>query len=483
MASPRAHQVVELPGAGVPADRGLSSLGLLMQLAGGAFAALGGLLAILALAVLGEGPSGDAGWLLAAVSLCVARSLVHRAAGARLLYGGRRRGDGSVGSPLEGVRCYVAVALGQTALLALVCRTELGMSAREVAACSAGLALWPLVLAGILASGALARFEGGIPHGEDKGFEGASILMAVLGVAGVLALGAILAADLGAGYAELAHGPGIVVVGALGLLLLRAWLLVRAGLAGLRETSIDRSVELANHYAGFGVVSSLWCGGVLLLAAIADGLNVWGMAFVAGLCWLMMMWPLIVRRFFCDRQFADLVAGGWPSLHRRAPDAGLAGLGWLLVGHASLAASLLVPQLVLLPDGAAGPELAGDARWLASLAAGIGDGSPWLSAGVIALQALAGAEILRMGAHHRIVAVVYGATAAVVTFFLMWPILERVMELRVLGGGGEQLVLSLPLIAIQLVIPVATVVLATRTIAPTARARYRRGAARAVRGS
>jgi hypothetical protein len=184
----------------------------------------------------------------------------------------------------------------------------------------------------------------------------------------------------------------------------------------------------------------------------------------------MMMWPLIVRRFFNDRQFADLLAGDRAAMHRRAPDAGLTGLGWLLVGHAVLAASFLVPQLV------AGRELAGDARWLTSLAAGLGEGSPWWSAGVIVLQAWAGTELLRMGAHHRLVAVVYGAVGTAVALSLMWPILRRVMELSVLGGRGEHLVLSLPLIAIQLVLPVATVLLAIRTIAPTARARYRTGA-------
>jgi hypothetical protein len=471
MPDERTRDVVELPNAGLPADRGLASLGLLMQLAGGAFAAIGGLIALIAFLLLRDlrgGPPDAAWWVPAALLSCVARSLVHRAAGARLLYGGRKRADGSVASPLDGVRRYIAVALGQTALLALVCYAKLGMAADEIAACSAGLALWPLVLAGILASGALARFEAAIPYGEDKGFEGASILMVVLGASGAAASGAILIADLEAGYDEIVHGPGIVVVGALALLVLRSWFHVRAGLAGLRETSIDRSVELANQYAGFGVISSLWFGGVLLLAAISSRMDVWGMALVAGLCWLMMMWPLIVRRFFSDRQFADLLAGGWPSLHRRAPDAGLAGLGWLLVGHAALTASFLAPLLV------AGPGLAGDARWLASLAAGIGDGSPWWSAGVIALEAWAGAALLRMSAHHRLIAVVYGATGAVVTFSLAWPMLRRVMELSVLGGRGERLVLSLPLIAIQLAIPVAAVMLAIRTIAPTARARYRR---------
>lgn len=468
-----------LPAAGMSADRGLASLGLLMQLAGGALAACGGLLALRALVELRElraGPPGQAVWVLAAVGLCVARSLVHRAAGAELLYGGRRRADGTTASPLDGVRRYVAVALGQTVLLALVCRGGLGMSTGEVLACSTGLAVWPLALGGLLASGALARYEAQIPHGEDKGFEGASILMAVLGAAGALATAAILAAELRAalerGYEALVQGPGVVVIGVLGILLVRAALHVRAGLGGLAETSLDRSVERAKRYADFGVVSSMWVAGVLLLAAMSHGLNVWGMALVAGLCWLMTMWPLAVRRFFCDRQFADLIAGDRAAPHRRAPDAGLTGLGWLLVGHAALTASLLVPQLV------AGPALAGDARWLASLAAGVGDGSPWWSAGVVVLEAWAGTELVRMGAHHRLLAAAYGAAGTLVTLLVMGPLVDGAMAAgSLLDGSGDRLVMSLALIALQLAIPAAAVLLATRTIAPAARARYRRGAA------
>jgi hypothetical protein len=473
MASERAHvEVVELPGAGLPADRGLASLGLLMQLAGGAFAAGAGLIAIVAILALrdqGGEPHGSVGWILVVAGLCAARSLAHRAAGTQLLYGGGWHADGTPASPLRGVRRYIAIALGQTALFALLGRAALGLPAADVLAWCAGLALWPLALAALLGSGALARFEAEIPHGEDKGFEAASILMTVLGAAGLLAAGALLIIDLETGYRELVRGPGSIVIGALGLLLLRSWLHVRAGLVGLRETSIDRSVEVANRYAELGVVSSLWFGGVLLLAAIANGMDVWGMALVAGLCWLMMLWPLILRRFFSDRQLADLIAGARAAQHhRRAPDAGLAGLGWLLVGHAALTASCLVPQLL------AGPAPAADARWIAALAAGISDGSPWGSSVVIALGAWTGVALLRMSPHHRLLAVVYGTVAAIVTLAELWPLLARALQLSVLGGRGPELVLPVALAALRLAIPVAAVLLATRAIAPAARARYRR---------
>src|SRR5262249_26046786 len=78
-------QVVELVDAGVPADQGLSSLGLLMQLAGNLFAAYAGLLAFWALFALRG--TGETLWILMLLGVSVARSLLHRSAGTQLLYG------------------------------------------------------------------------------------------------------------------------------------------------------------------------------------------------------------------------------------------------------------------------------------------------------------------------------------------------------------------------------------------------------------
>ena len=71
------------------------------------------------------------------------------------------------------------------------------------------------------------------------------------------------------------------------------------------------------------------------------------LALVTGVCWMLMAWPMIIRRFFSERQFADLLAGDDAPIHRRAPDAGLTGLGWLLLAHAMFGATMLIPQLVL----------------------------------------------------------------------------------------------------------------------------------------
>ena len=55
-----------------------------------------------------------------------------------------------------------------------------------------GLAVWPLTLAVLLALPRFRRFKDDLPLTEDKGFEGASILMTVLGLCGAIGTGTVL---------------------------------------------------------------------------------------------------------------------------------------------------------------------------------------------------------------------------------------------------------------------------------------------------
>ena len=60
-----------------------------------------------------------------------------------------------------------------------------------------------------------------------------------------------------AGQRAARKGPGVLhLARARACCVVRSILHVQAGLSGLRETSVDRSVELANRYANFGVISS-----------------------------------------------------------------------------------------------------------------------------------------------------------------------------------------------------------------------------------
>lgn len=456
--------VVQLVDAGVPADQGLSSLGLLMQLAGNVLAAYAGMIAFSMLfAVRG---SGQTLWFFLIFGACIARSLVQRWAGAQLLYGNGGLEEGKV-QRMAGIHKYVVVALAQTAVVAGLLYFKLHMPGKFVLALAAGLSLWPVTLAILVRLPRFKRFSDDLPLTEDKGFEGASILMTVLGTCGLVATGTLLLILLDLPGNMLTKGPGVLVVLSLGMLVVRSVLHVQAGLSGLRETSVDRSVELANRYANFGVISSFCFGGALLLAVMSLKMNILGLVAISAACWLLMAWPLIIRRFFSDRQFADLLAGDGAPLHRRAPDAGLTGLGWLLFSHAIFSASLLVIELF----SGEGSNLRAE-QMLSALGGGSGFRSVWWSVGSVVLQAWAGYELIRMSPQSRVIATIFGIVGAAVTIYINLPFIEALKSMRSFFGNSDAL--QLAPIAMGLIIPVATLVLVNRKIAPTARARFRK---------
>ncbi|HEU0031135.1 MAG TPA: hypothetical protein VFQ53_10920 [Kofleriaceae bacterium] len=444
----------------------MSSLGLLMQLAGSVFPAGCALVTFVSLYAAGRTPRSLAAWLFLLLGISIARSLVHRMAGSELLYGAPATLDGRPRSPLGGIRRYLHVAVAHTVVFCLVVRFALHVPTTPTLAIAAGLALWPSVLGVLLHTDVLRRFERGVPLAEDKGFEAAAILMTVLGACGVLATTMMLVLLFeSAGREVLRDGRTILVAMGLTLLVARSCIHVQAGVCGLRETSVDHAVELANRYANFGVIASFCVGGALLLAFITQTPNVFGLVLITSVCWMLMAWPLIVRRFFGDRQFAELLAGDQAALHRRAPDAGLTGLGWLLLGHAVLGASFAIPQLCGV---LARHDLPGGVTDVLAILTAHGDHSPWWQVGVIVLQAWAGYELVRMTSLHRVIATLYAGVASVIAVVMDWPMVHELKH----ANGMAQIAGLLP-IAIALVLPIATLVLVHRKIAPTARARFR----------
>ena len=455
----------ELPNAGIPADHGLTSLGLVMQLGGSLLSAGAALLAFVSAFALTR---GDSLWLFVILAVSVVRSLYHRMAGTELLYGRRNGFDGNTGSPLAGIHRYMIAAAAHTLLVAAILKSELHESAPLVLGVALGLLAWPLVLGALFVIGPFKRFGKQIPVSEDKGFEGAAILMTMLGACGALATTAIFVVLFQAG-SEMQDGRSVLAMLALVMLVVRSCLHVQAGMAGLRETSIDRSVELANRYASFGVISAFCAGAVMLLVAITSHLNLAAMVGVAAACWLLMAWPMIIRRFFSDRQFADLLAGENATLHRRAPDAGLTGLGWLLLAHATFGASFLIPQLFSRQL----PLHQLPFHQLFDMFGSSGLRSPWWNAGLIMLEAWAGFEMIRMSRHHRAIATIYGVVSAAVTLWVSWPVFDEIRHAHHVSLTNPEGLLMVTPLAIALVIPAATLFLVGRNIAPTARARFR----------
>jgi hypothetical protein len=287
----------------------------------------------------------------------------------------------------------------------------------------------------------------------------------VFGVCGVLATGSVVIVILDRGWLVVQEGRVLLVLVALAMLCARSVVHVQAGLSGLRTTSIERSVELANRYAGFGNATALAAAGALLVITLMMHGALDDLVLAVGVGFLLIAWPLIVRRFFGDRQFVDLIAGD-AARHHRAPDAGLTGLGWLLVGHAAYRASFVIPELFGHVPHSSVDDLFGLFGAMASR-------SPWWTAGVLVMQAWAGYELIGMQPVHRAVGTLYAVVATAVTLYIAWPILATVDHLGQLGVDRPMRTLALMPTAISLVLPIATLLLVNRKVAPTATARYR----------
>lgn len=417
-----------------PADQGLSTLGMLMQLAGSSFAAFA---TLLMLAMLGDGVGG---WMLAVFGLSITRSLVHRNAGKDLLYGAMNR--------LGGIDLYVVVALAQSVLVALIAWWGLDMPGRESFGLLLGLAAWPACLAITVARPRFRRFRDVMPIAEDKGFEGASILMIVLGFSGI---GNVLAAAVVVlAVIEYIGEMAYVIWALLAVLLVRSVLHLQAGFSGVRETTFESTIVRAKRYADFGVITTFALCGALLLFNLAVNGGVIGLGLIAALGWLLLAWPMIVRQFFADRQITDLIAGDDAPPHHRAPDAGLTNLGWLLLAHAMLQTTILLPDLFGTP-----------------LVAHVGDRSIWLSVGIVALQAWAGAELIRMSPQSRFIATAFGTLGTLVVGYIASPAMQHVEHMT------SQTALTYGFLFLDTVIPPTTLLLVNRKIAPTATARFR----------
>ncbi|HEX3757180.1 MAG TPA: hypothetical protein VHW23_00675 [Kofleriaceae bacterium] len=458
---PAPADVVSLPSPGLPADHGLASLGLVMQLAGRTTAALVALLT--SLAWIGGQLHPHTGALALGIALSFARSQLHRAAGRNLTYG-RRGVDGGAADPFNAVRAYLAFAVVHAIAIGAIAAWVFDQPGRVAAGIAGALALWPCTLAVISRLSRVQPLRAGLPLGEDRGLEGASIVMTVLGSYGLLSTGAIVVMLGALSPRHVQHGWGVMVLVVFVLLAVRSGLHIRAGLAGLRDSSFDRPSELAGRYAAFGVISAFCVGGVLSLLAMSEQLAPDAILSVAVACWLLVTWPLIVKRYFTQRQFAELLAGDRVT-HRRAPDAGLTALGWLLAGHATLVAGVVLIQVTAHPQLG---RVADNALVFSGLAVGrwwLIDAS--LATASVVLELAAAVALIRMSDQRRAITTIYALFTGVVAL----------APVPVVASLGHPLTLwtliQLLPSAVQLVMPVAALVLVHRVVMPAARARYR----------
>src|SRR6202012_3751774 len=101
--------VVDLVDAGVPADQGLSSLGLLMQLGGHVLGAIA--VFLFAMTLLVEGSRGATTlWIFVIFASSCMRSMFQLAAGKQLVFGEA----GTTGGRFAGMRRYIMFAIIQS---------------------------------------------------------------------------------------------------------------------------------------------------------------------------------------------------------------------------------------------------------------------------------------------------------------------------------------------------------------------------------
>jgi hypothetical protein len=442
--------------APLPADRGLSALAMLMQLGGTMFAALAGLVAIKGLADA-QDPLADNKRVaveMAILASCAGRSWLHRAAGSQFLYGTEHR--------LRGVWRYIIVALVQTAFVALLAKAGLDNSLSEVGWKVAILLLWPAVLAIVFLLPQFRTFDVYVPLPEDKGFEGTGIVMILLGVSGGLAILAALFVLFDVPDVQVTDGPNMLVLLSLVALLVRSGLHAHAGFAGIAAASFDRGVELAQRYANFGVISGFCTAGALLMFTMSIGVDVMAFAFVAGLVVMLLAWPLIIRKFFSDRQFAEYLVSERQHEYHRARDVGLTSLGWLLIAFGALQLSYVISQHT---GGLYGNALRSSVLHMGELGA---DRSAWWLVGVAVFQGWAGVELVRMSPVARAISSLYGVVGAAVTLYVSWPLLAAIKSTNDSFRLQEVLGFEFATATLLIMIPLATVILVNRYRVPVA---------------
>lgn len=457
----------------VPADRGLSGLGLIMQLFGSVFGAITtavGVIGIVEASNTGPYERSDSSvlmWLLLLTGSGVTRSLIHRAAGAELLYGQ---------TPFAGIKKYFVASLVNTGAWLAFLGGKGHMPGFVLVPLLMLLIAWPLALLVITGMPGYREMATKVPVGEDKGFEGASLLMLMFGLLGTIGTGLYLYA-LWTGSPSEAHSNGtfMMIVIALIVLVIRSVIHVSGALTGLRETRLDQVAAAVNRYCDFGVVAAFVAGGAMLLGVMMLAANVAALVGISCIVWALLAWPMTLRRFFGERQFADLMAGaeGGGTTHHRAPDLGLSTLGWFLFAQALIGLAYGLPSTLMMPSG--GGEMMGDNPMMGMLSMinpTIGH-SPWWGIGLGALQLWAGIELIRMSELHRIAATAFGAITAGLQIYFAWPMLTHIGDLsRESGGMGLGMTFAFGGLALQLIVPLVTLFAANRSHVPAATARF-----------
>jgi hypothetical protein len=454
--------VAALTGARMPTDRGLSSLGLLMQL-GGTIGITIAAVIVIAATLMGAGWGSGMMFLFAVLSGL--RSTFHRAAGSALIYD-------QGGTSKRAVFTYIGVAIAHGVVSLMLVGSHLDDKA--VFQFAALLLCWPVTLLIYFTRPHIkALIAGGVPDPEDHGFEGAAVLMTLFGIMGALFAGLVLTVlldDLETAFATPASGIFVLVFL---VLLARSFIHTLAGFKGISGADFDECNASAGRYYNLGIVSAIVIGITLFLVILMTVQHM-GYALMVGAfsTFMLLAWPAILRRLYAERNFSVFLAGADAPTFQRAPDAGLIALGWLLVAMAVFSMGNALGEAFfatsLGPDEMAALAMMSDG----SDALAVMHRSPWWSVGLSGVQLWAGIELVRMSERHKLAAMIYGAVTIAVTLYLIWPLANKLDSLfgDVLGASAGSMIgkLVVGAVGFNLILAIAAMVLVNRVTVPSA---------------
>jgi hypothetical protein len=380
-------------------------------------------------------------WLFLILIATVVRSLVHRMAGNRLW-----RDTPSDSPALSGINAYLAAAGAHTAIWVLYLKIKQQAPAGALLGAAALLMAWPLAIFVVTRTQRFRDLGPRVPVGEDNGFDGLAVLMAVLGFVGLVC--SIIIVVIGFSVRDEDSTLANILLTCGVALVVRAIIHVSVGARAVLGTAVDAVADFV-RYANVGIAIGAGVGIILsFYLFISSKVDFFAATIGLGILLALLAWPAIVRRFVQYRHLADLAGA---KTRRHSPDGGITALGWLLLAGASTTLGSYVATMlwentigrhtVHLMLQMAGMPFTRTPEWWALF---LGAGQLW-----------AALEVLGVTPRRRIAASLWGLAALVFTSIEMGPDLKKwldaAMEARVVGFAAFLLAITPPVATLLLV--------------------------------
>ena len=388
-----------------PRDGGLSGLALMMSFVGTMTTTLTCTLGVVLamLLISSRHGSASAGWIMLGLVTSCVRAAMHRNAGTTLL----SRPDNR---PLGGVYRYIVASAIHTIALTTWCALSWPLPL------TVGLALlcvaWPLSLLVMLRLPRFRSFAVAVPTSEDRGFEGASILMTLFGSAGVALILLAIAYSLGLPErhtADASRHLALYVVAP--VLAVRSAMQLGVGVFGMRNANTEQMARMAKSYVSVALVGLGLATLAMFVLVMLDRVD--GSSMIAFLVFggLLLIGPSTIQRFFAPERL--LSRNDVPDLlTTRAPDRGISTWGWALLGLSAMTLAFALPMTI----------------WSGNVSNQLSNALPIATRGVLStplplcilivagLQLVVAIALINVHARHRMMTLIYGGVALTLAF-------------------------------------------------------------------